>query len=53
MKKEDFSRHFNIRERNHNLVEEHKKTVYNAPQRNRSAPGCPRGERVLFSREDL
>src|SRR6266550_3025614 len=40
----------NNRERNHHVVVEHKKTVYNAPQRNRSAPGCPRSERVAFTR---
>src|SRR5438876_8890889 len=40
-----------MRESNHNSVEEHKKTVYNAPQRNRTAPGCPQSESVLlFSR---
>ncbi|SRR6266567_4279430 len=33
---------------NHNSVEEHKKTVYNAPQRYRSAPGYPQCERVLL-----
>ncbi len=31
---------------NHNSIENHKKTVYNAPQRNRSVPGHPQREQV-------
>jgi hypothetical protein len=47
--KESCSRRFNIRgERNHNSVEKPKKTVYNAPQRKRCAPGCPRSKPVLL-----
>ncbi len=41
---------FRDRASNHNSVENHMKTVYNAPQKNSSAPGYPRDEQVwLFT----